>query len=108
MISGHINQKQIQASSHYSLQNNINTARISLLDQHGTGWIPAVDDHHPWLEINLESVHSIVALTTQGCGNEDFWVNSYSLSYSREPMQMIGYLTSYHEKVTYVLLIFSF
>ena len=105
MISGDINQNHIQSSSSYGLLNNVDTARISLLDQHGTGWIPAIDDHQPWLEVTLESVHSIVALTTQGCGNEDFWVTSYSISYSRRSMQLIGYLTLDQQKVFHLQLL---
>ena len=93
MSSGYITKNQIISSSDDTVLHNFDSARISLIFQSGTGWIPALNDSQPWLEITLGSVCRITSIVTQGCGNEDFWVTSYSVSYLQRSNDWIEYVS---------------
>ena len=100
MVSGSIRKNQIQTSSDYSPLNNFDSARISLVLQQGTGWIPSLNDSQPWLEVTFDTVYRIAAVITQGCGNEYAWVTSYSFSYLHGGLnQSIDYISGTEHQV---------
>ena len=99
MISGYIGKHQIVSSSDDSELHNFDKARISFIHQYGSGGIPNVNDTEPWIEVNLESVHRITSIITQGCANEEYWVMNYSVSYMTND-QWIDYLPGTTEQVS--------
>ena len=82
----------MSASSSLNDINNIASVRARPWKPSATGWIPAADDTHPWLEVGFAKAFDIKAIVTQGCSNEDFWVKSFSLDFSLGDTDLVSFV----------------
>ncbi len=57
----------------------------------GTGWIPRNEDSNPWIRVQMDSIHSVRAVVTQGCGDQDSWVTEYCISFKDESNETAFY-----------------
>ncbi|XP_072020990.1 uncharacterized protein [Amphiura filiformis] len=92
VASGGITKVEMSSSSLYNQTFAADAAKIKLVYDigiPGTGWIPEIQDTNPTLELNLGDVYFIRALVTQGCGDIDYWVTGYCVSFAVENSLMM-------------------
>ena len=77
MESGLIPDSNITASS----EKNANTAENGRLNS-GSSWCAGTSDSAPYLQIDLQTLHVICAVSTQGNSQADQWVKTYKLQLS--------------------------
>ena len=75
MENGTILDEKISASS----ENN--TAKNGRLNS-GSSWCAGTSDSNPYLQIDLQTLHIICAVSTQGNSQADEWVKTYTLQSS--------------------------
>ena len=81
MQSGSILDIQLTASS----QLNANTpVKNSRLNTAGPSWCASTSDSNPYLQIDLQTLHIICAVSTQGNSQADQWVQTYTLQSSTD------------------------
>ena len=80
MESGSIPDSNIAASS----ENNANTAAKNgrLNYTSGSSWCAGTSDSNPYLQIDLQTLHIICAVSTQGNSQANQWVKTYKLQLS--------------------------
>ena len=49
-----------------------------------SSWCAATSDSNPYLEIDLQTLHIICAVSTQGNSQADQWVTTYTLKLSKD------------------------
>ncbi|XP_022102587.1 retinoschisin-like [Acanthaster planci] len=85
MESCWITDSMLFASSLLRWLNKLERARLNweadLPNAIGAGWIPDPSDTALGTS-NMTALHIFSSLLTQGCGNEDAWVETFSLAYS--------------------------
>ena len=75
--SGNVTGDQLTASSFYgSFQ-----AANAILNQEGA-WVPATNDQHQWLQINLHRQILVSGVMIQGRSDEKRWVTRYHVEYA--------------------------
>ena len=79
MESGLIPDSNITASS----EKNANTAENGRLNS-GSSWCAGTSDSAPYLQIDLQTLHIICAVSTQGNSQVDQWVKTYKLQLSTD------------------------
>ena len=67
-------------------------------------WIPAVQDHNQWLQVDFGSETQISGISTQGYYNADHWVKSFTLSYSSSGSNFQQYQPEGYTKVQFLSL----
>ena len=75
MESGSIPDSKITASS----EKNANTAAENGRLNSGSSWCAERSDSNPYLQIDLQTLHIICAVSTQGNSQADQWVKNYTL-----------------------------
>ena len=78
MESGSIPDSNITASSEQSANTAAKNGRLNL----GSSWCAATSDSNPYLQIDLQTLHIICAVSTQGNSQADQWVKTYKLKLS--------------------------
>ena len=79
MESGSIPDSKITASS----EKNANTAaKHGRLNSESSSWCAGTSDSNPYLQIDLQTLHIICAVSTQGNSQADQWVKNYTLQSS--------------------------
>ena len=78
MESGSIPDSKITASS----EKNVNTASKNGRLNSGSSWCAETNDSNPYLQIDLQTLHIICAVSTQGNSQADQWVKNYTLQSS--------------------------
>ena len=89
MESGSIPDSNIAASS----ENNANTAAKNgrLNYTSGSSWCAGTSDSNSYLQIDLQTLHIICAVSTQGNSQVDQWVKTYTLKLSKDGSSWTGY-----------------
>ena len=80
MESGTIPDSNITASSEESASTPAKNGRLNYAS--GSSWCAQTSDINPYLQIDLETLHIICAVSTQGSSQEDQWVKTYTLQLS--------------------------
>ena len=79
MENGRIPDSGITASSSSPLAKN---ARLNYASE--SSWCAGTSDTNPYLQIDLQTLHIICAVSTQGNSQADQWVKSYTLQLSTD------------------------
>ena len=90
--SGSIPDDKITASSVQSPHTPAKNSRLGYTA--GSSWCAEASDPSPYLQIDLQTLHVICAVSTQGNSQEDEWVETYTLQSSTDGSHWIDY---YHE-----------
>ncbi|KAL9950901.1 hypothetical protein ACROYT_G043472 [Oculina patagonica] len=80
MESGSIQDSNITASSVQSVSTPAKNGRLNFAS--GSSWCAATSDTNPYLQIDLQTLHIICAVSTQGNSQADQWVTNYTLQSS--------------------------
>ncbi|XP_022808474.1 uncharacterized protein LOC111345455 [Stylophora pistillata] len=86
MEGGNIQHSRITASS-----SSTSTANGRLNYALGASWCAETNDTSPYLQIDLQTLHIICAVSTQGNSQEDQWVKNYTLQISTNGTSWIDY-----------------
>jgi len=78
MQIGSIPDSKITASS----EKNNNTAAKNGRLNSGSSWCAGTSDSNPYLQIDLQTLHIICAVSTQGNAQAEEWVKNYTLQSS--------------------------
>ena len=83
MESGSIPDSKITASSVQSASNTpAKNGRLNYTT--GSSWCAGTSDTNPYLQIDLQTLHIICAVSTQGNSQANQWVNNYTLQVSTD------------------------
>ena len=80
MESGTIPNCDIIASSEESASTPAKNGRLNYAS--GSSWCAGTSDANPYLQIDLQTLHIICAVSTQGNSQADQWVKNYTLQFS--------------------------
>ncbi|PFX30132.1 Neuropilin-1 [Stylophora pistillata] len=72
---GHITSSSVQNASTPAKNGRLNYSS-------GSSWCAGTNDTNPYLQIDLQTLHIICAVSTQGNSQADQWVNNYTLQVS--------------------------
>ena len=97
MESGEIPNNSVTASS------AISQAKNGRLNDAGE-WCASSSDINPYLQIDLQTLHIICAVSTQGNSQADQWVKTYGLQVSTDGTTWTGYEEFGQVKVSEVIL----
>ena len=86
---GYIQDIQLNASSELNANTPAKNGRLDYTV--GLSWCASTGDSNPHLQIDLQTIHIICAVSTQGNSKEDQWVESYTLESSRNGTSWTGY-----------------
>ena len=89
MQSGSIPDDSITASS--QLNSNTPAKNGRLYYAAGSSWCASTNDSYPYLQIDLQTLHIICAVSTQGNAKADEWVKTYTLQTSRDGKKWTDY-----------------
>ena len=73
---------KITASSVQSVSTPAKNGRLNFTS--GSSWCAGTSDTNPYLQIDLQTLHIICAVSTQGNSKADQWVKSYTLQLSTD------------------------
>ena len=95
-----------------SVQNASTPAKNGRLNYtSGSSWCARPNDTNPYLQIDLQTLHIICAVSTQGNSQADHWVKNYTLQFSNNGSTWMVYRENGQIKVPcqrpYHLLIFT-
>ena len=80
MESGSIPDSKITASSVQSVGTPASNSRLNFAS--GSSWCSVTSDANPYLQIDLQTLHIICAVSTQGNSQADQWVKTYTVQSS--------------------------
>ena len=80
MESRSIPDNKITASSERNAGKAAKNGRLNYAS--GPSWCAKGNDHNPYLQIDLQTLHIICAVSTQGNSRADHWVKTYKLQFS--------------------------
>ena len=66
----------------------------------GPSWCAQINDNNPYLQIDLQSLHVICAVSTQGNSKADEWVETYTIQTSTDGVHWTDYDDDGHPKVS--------
>ncbi len=89
MKSGSIPASKITASSELNANTPANNSRLNFTS--GSSWCAGTSDNDPYLEVDLQTLHIICAVSTQGNSQADQWVTNYTLQSSTDGSTWIDY-----------------
>ncbi|KAL9950688.1 hypothetical protein ACROYT_G043227 [Oculina patagonica] len=82
MENNTIPDNKITASSVQSANTPAKNGRLNFAS--GSSWCAATSDTNPYLQIDLQTLHIICAVSTQGNSQADEWVMNYTLKFSTD------------------------
>ena len=82
MADGQITDSKITASSVQSGGKPAKNGRLNYTS--GSSWCAGTSDTNPYLQIDLQTLHIICAVSTQGNSQADQWVKTYKLQLSTD------------------------
>ena len=104
MESGSIPDSNITASSKLNSATPAKNGRLNFAA--GSSWCAATGDSNPYLQIDLQTLHFICAVSTQGNSQADDWVETYTLQTSTDGTTWTDYTDDAGQvKVTYFTLL---
>ena len=80
MGNGLIPDNDITASSKLNANTPAKNGRLNYTA--GSSWCASTNDSNPYLQIDLQTLHIICAVSTQGNSQADDWVKTYTLQIS--------------------------
>ena len=80
MERGSIPDSNITASSEINANTTAKNGRLNFTS--GSSWCAGTSDSNPYLQIDLQTLHIICAVSTQGNSQADQWVKTYKLKLS--------------------------
>ena len=80
--SGTIPDNEMTASSKKSANTPAKNGRLNYAS--GSSWCAGTSDTNPYLQIDLQTLHIICAVSTQGNSQGDQWVRTYTLQLSTD------------------------
>ena len=89
MQSGSIPDNRITASSELNANTSAKNGRLNYTA--GSSWCASTNDNNPYLQIDLQTLHIICAVSTQGNSRADDWVKTYTLQSSRDGKTWTNY-----------------
>ena len=89
MGSGTIPDSNINASSVESASTPAKNGRLNYTS--GSSWCAGTSDTNPYLQIDLQMLHIICAVSTQGNSQADQWVKTYTLQLSTNGITWTNY-----------------
>ena len=98
MESGSIPDSNITASSEKNANKTAQNGRLNYAS--GPSWCSATGDSKPYLQIDLQTLHIICAVSTQGNSQADQWVKTYKLQLSTDGSTWTDYKEGGQVKVT--------
>ena len=99
MQSGSIPDDSITASSELNVITPAKNGRLNY--SAGSSWCASTNDGNPYLQIDLQTLHIICAVSTQGNSQSDNWVKTYTLQSSRDGKTWTNYEDSGLVKVSF-------
>ena len=99
MQSSSIPDDSITASSELNVITPAKNGRLNYTA--GSSWCAATNDNNPYLQIDLQKLHIICAVSTQGNSQADDWVKTYTLQSSRDGKTWTNYEDSGLVKVSF-------
>ena len=100
MGSGTIPDSDINASSVQSASTPAKNGRLNYTS--GSSWCAGTSDTNPYLQIDLQTLHIICAVSTQGNSQADQWVKTYTLQLSTDGTTWTDYKEGGQVKVCHV------
>ena len=82
MENGTISDSEITASSVQSGSTPAKNGRLNYTL--GSSWCAKASDSNPYLQIDLQTLHIICAVSTQGNSQADQWVMTYTIKLSKD------------------------
>ena len=82
MASGYILDTDITSSSVQNASTPAKNARLNYIK--GSSWCAEANDSKPYLQVELERLFIICAVSTQGNSHGDQWVKTYKLQLSTD------------------------
>ena len=82
MENGNISDSEIKASTKQSSSTPAKNGRLNYTS--GSSWCAGTSDSNPYLQIDLQTLHIICAVSTQGNSKADQWVKTYTLKLSKD------------------------
>ena len=89
MENGTILDSKITASSEQNASTPAKNGRLNYTL--GSSWCAGTSDSNPYLQIDLQTLHIICAVSTQGNSQVDQWVKTYTLKLSKDGSSWTGY-----------------
>ena len=105
MESGSIPDIRITASSVQSVNTPAKNGRLNYTS--GSSWCAKTSDSNPYLQIDLQTLHIICAVSTQGNSQAEEWVKNYTLQSSIDESNWADYTEIGQVKVMCEMNIFS-
>ena len=100
MESRSIPDNNITASTVRSANTTAKNGRLNYTSE--SSWCAGTSDPNPYLQIDLQTLHIICAVSTQGNSKADQWVKTYTLQSSTDGSNWINYTEIGRVKVTYL------
>ena len=72
---------------------------------YGPSWCASTSDSNPYLQIDLQTLHIICAVSTQGNSQSDDWVKTFTLQLSTDGTRWTDYKENKQVKVNSSLLV---
>ena len=82
LADGYILDSQLTASSELNANTPAKNGRLNYTA--GSSWCASTSDSNPYLQIDLQTLHIICAVSTQGNSQADQWVETYILKSSTD------------------------
>ena len=82
MENGAIPDNKLTASTEQSANTPAKNGRVNYTS--GSSWCARTSDTNPYLQIDLQTLHIICAVSTQGNSQADQWVKTYTLQLSTD------------------------
>ena len=98
MENGVIPNSKITTSSKLNAGTPANNSRLNYVA--GPSWCAQTNDNNPYLQIDLQSLHVICAVSTQGNSKADEWVETYTIQTSKDGVHWTDYDNDGHPKVS--------
>ncbi len=98
MKNNTIPDSKITASSVQSAATPAKNGRLNFAS--GSSWCAATSDTNPYLQIDLQTLHIICAVSTQGNSLADQWVKNYTLKFSTDGSTWTDYKEGGQVKVS--------
>ena len=104
MKSGTISDNNITASSELNVNTPAKNGRLNYTA--GSSWCASNSDSNPYLQIDLQTLHIICAVSTQGNSQGDQWVEIYTLQSSSDGTTWTDYKKDGQVKVVLCLRVY--
>ena len=100
LADGYILDSQLTASSEQNADTPAKNGRLNYTA--GSSWCASTSDSNPYLQIDLQTLHIICAVSTQGNSQADQWVETYARKSSTDGTTWTDYKEDGQVRVMYI------